>query len=81
MPKFVQLNNDTAVNLDAIGRIERLSGRTLVTIGDITIVAEIPYETMLGLLNMNSQAEHELEDVSIREGLAGLLTNFGQPKP
>jgi len=48
--KFIEVNTNTTVNVDAITRIERLDQGTLVIMPDQSIVADIPYDTMVGIL-------------------------------
>lgn len=81
MPKFIRLNEDEAVNLDSVSQVSRLNGRSMVFIDDRTIIADIPYETMLGLLNANAQAREDFQDSNIRQSLEGFLNHYGQPQP
>lgn len=83
MSKFIQLNEDRAVNLDAITRLDRMANGTLVSIGDIELITDIPYETMLSFANVNARDKEASQgiDPSLVDGLKGLVSNFGQPKP
>ena len=55
--KFIEINDNVTINTEAITRIERLeSGRTMVVQGDQTIIAEIPYDTMVDLLQTEPKA-------------------------
>ena len=54
--KFIEINDNVTINTEAITRIERLeSGRTMVVQGDQTIIAEIPYDTMVDLLQTETK--------------------------
>ena len=56
--KFIELNVDTAVNIDTISRIERLQSSALVYIGGgESVVADIPYDVLLDILNDNASRD------------------------
>jgi hypothetical protein len=77
--KFIEVNNDTTVNIDAITRIERLDmGRTLIIMPDQSVIAEIPYDTMVGLLQTQAdidKPEQATEKRNIADALNGLMEN------
>ena len=84
MPKFLSLTSDSAVNLDTITRVERMVDKTLVTMGSESIISDIPYDTILAILNSREKDKESFMDESgagLLNGLQGLVDNFGQAKP
>jgi len=56
--KFIEINDYQTINTKAISRIEKLEmGRTMVIMKDESLIADIPYETMIGILQNESEIE------------------------
>ena len=84
MSRFIEINSDTAINLASISRIERATeSQTGVYIDDTYMLANLPYESLLGMLNLYNEPEQQRqpEDQSALEMVQGLYTEFGQAKP
>ena len=64
--KFIEINDSTTINIDAITRIERLEmGKTMVIMPDASVIAEIPYDTMIGLLQNQDEIDREVKESSV----------------
>ena len=71
--KFIEINDDQTVNIDTISYVERLSNGSLLYIGDRRLIAEIPYDTIIGILQTQDDIDKEQKPASIPENYNNIL--------